>query len=84
MCGTPAIVNGKCDVLNTHIQKSRAGFAYSSFSEFSDALLRIINDKELYAELNRNGRKYYQENYSIEFYKNTLISVFENGQYLND
>lgn len=77
MVGTPAIVNKKSEVLFDHIRKSHAGFTYSSYREFSDALIKIIKDDNLRQELSKNARKYFMKEYNIKIYKEKLISILE-------
>ncbi|MFQ5442944.1 MAG: glycosyltransferase family 4 protein [Thermodesulfobacteriota bacterium] len=76
MMETPALVNGKCAVLKDHIESSRGGFAYGSYDEFETHLSRLMGDRALKRRLGRNARGYFLENYSLEKYKERLLSIF--------
>lgn len=43
--GVPAIVNGKCEVLKGHCERSGGGESYLNYEEFISGLNRIINIK---------------------------------------
>ena len=75
MMGTPALVNRRSDVLQEHIRNSNAGFSYDNYEEFRDALNRMINDKILYDELQKNAREYFCKHYSIDAYKDRLLKI---------
>ena len=42
LCGTPVLVNGRCDVLRGHVQRSNAGLYYESGFEFVEALRLML------------------------------------------
>jgi glycosyltransferase involved in cell wall biosynthesis/SAM-dependent methyltransferase len=64
LCGTPTIVNGDCLVLREHVRASGAGFAYSKYEEFAQAMTCLIHDRELRDRMGENGRTYVRENFS--------------------
>lgn len=43
--GNPALVNGNCDVLKGHIQRSGGGFSYTNYEQFKEKLESLLDDK---------------------------------------
>lgn len=78
MMGTPALVNGECEVLAEHIEDSKAGFSYWNYDEFKLYLNEALNGKESYMIKSENARKYFENNYSLEEYKRKLLEYLEN------
>jgi glycosyltransferase involved in cell wall biosynthesis len=62
--GTPVVANARCDVLLGQCLRSNGGLYYSDESEFAAVLDRILSDRSLAAALGRNGREYFERNYS--------------------
>lgn len=65
-CGTPAIVNGNCSVLREHCLASSAGFAYTDYEQFAEAVTRFKSDPELRDRMGANGKNYVRENYATD------------------
>lgn len=42
--GNPALVNGKCDVLKGHMERSGGGFSYTNYEEFKEGITRLFDD----------------------------------------
>ena len=61
--GTPAIVNGECEILKAQCEKSNAGFSYKNYSEFEKAVNIFINDVQLRNQMGQNGFNYVRNNY---------------------
>lgn len=76
MMGTPALVNRRSAVLESHIADSGAGFSYYGYDEFEASLRRMIQDSELIQNQRVSARVYYEKNYSLEAYKRKLFSIF--------
>jgi len=76
MMGTPGLVNGKCEVLREHIEKSGAGKVYNSYEEFEKKLKELLKGKE-YEALQRKARKYFIENYSMEQFKRRVKKIIK-------
>lgn len=72
--GKPVIANGACEVLQSHIENSGAGYTYTNQKEFNEALQNILklteNKKEIIAE---KGMVYVDKNYRWD----TIIKKFE-------
>lgn len=61
--GVPVLVNGKCEVLKAHCQKSKAGYYYTNQKEFYDRLNELIRDDSSYKQMCKNAKKYVEDNY---------------------
>ncbi len=64
-CGKPALVNAKSEVLNAHMEKSGAGFAFNDYEEFKDSLKKILDEKTN-KELGKKAAQYVNGKYSKE------------------
>ena len=64
LCGTPVLVNGRCDVLRGHVQRSQAGLYYESGFEFVEALRLMLANDEMRAQMGANGAAYVQRHYA--------------------
>ena len=61
--GVPVLVNGKCQVLRQHCEKSKGGFYYEEFAKF---LSRFVTDGECRKQMGIAARDYVQREYSWE------------------
>jgi len=64
--GIPVLVNGACEVLRGHCQRSGAGYWYGNYDEFAHYLDRLLTDEESYQRMSTAGKRYIEENYSWE------------------
>jgi glycosyltransferase involved in cell wall biosynthesis len=62
--GTPVVANARCDVLLGQCLRSNAGLYYANATEFAAVLERLLDDRAMAAWLGRNGRIFYEQNYS--------------------
>ncbi|CAN5820854.1 glycosyltransferase family 4 protein [soil metagenome] len=62
--GKPVLANGRCDVLKGQCIRSGAGLYYETYEEFAETLYALESNGPLHARLGRNGREYFQANYS--------------------
>jgi glycosyltransferase involved in cell wall biosynthesis len=62
--GTPALVNGRCDVLRGQVTRANGGLWYSSFDEFLYAMELLLQDDALCMALGRSGRRYCEQTYA--------------------
>jgi glycosyltransferase involved in cell wall biosynthesis len=76
-CGTPVIVNGECNVLKAHIEKSSAGFSYTSYEEFKSALDSILSEPSLRQRMGTAGMDYVKCNYSGDAVGRKYISTID-------
>lgn len=75
MVGVPVIVNGACDVLTGHVNRSKAGFTYRSYNDFKNAINKLLNDTDLNIKMKKEGRKYFLDNYEWTKYKENLLKI---------
>ena len=64
LCGTPVLVNGHCEVLKGHVQRSRGGLYYQTGYEFVEALKLLVADDSLRIRMGTNGTAYVRANYA--------------------
>jgi glycosyltransferase involved in cell wall biosynthesis len=61
--GRPALVQGSCDVLRGHAQRSNAGIPYEGFAEFECALEMLRDGPALAEAMGAAGRAYVEREY---------------------
>lgn len=64
--GTPALVNGVCDVTREHCVKSNGGLYFTSAAEFAECVDFYLNNHSLRQRLGARGRDYVVQNYRWE------------------
>jgi len=74
--GTPVIANAHCDVLLGQCLRSNAGLYYADASEFAAVLDRVLDDRSLAEQLGRNGRRFYEQNYSWSIVEQKYLDMF--------
>jgi glycosyltransferase involved in cell wall biosynthesis len=63
ICRRPALVQGRCEVLNGQSARSSGGIPYRSFAEFVAGLNRLLADPGLAGQMGEAGRRYVLDNY---------------------
>ena len=58
-----ALVQGRCEVLSGHADRSGGAVKYDGFAEFEAAVDLLLENQEIIEELGINGRSYVEENY---------------------
>lgn len=74
----PVIVNGKCEVLKAHCEKSSGGLYYGNYEEFNQSVLGILKGGNDYSIMCQNAKKYVEESYTWD----TVMLKFEKILYL--
>jgi glycosyltransferase involved in cell wall biosynthesis len=74
--GTPVVANARCDVLLGQCLRSNAGLYYANAAEFGAVLDRVLDDRALAARLGRNGREFYEQNYSWPVIERKYLDMF--------
>src|SRR6185295_1893107 len=62
--GRPAIVQGKCEVLRGHAERSNAAIPYDGFAEFECALEMLTADPARADAMGALGREYVEREYT--------------------
>jgi lipopolysaccharide biosynthesis glycosyltransferase len=63
-CGVPAIVNGNCEVLKGHCERSGAGLYYTNGKEFSDCIRTLSENHDMHTAMADKAARYVRENYN--------------------
>jgi glycosyltransferase involved in cell wall biosynthesis len=63
-CGRPIVANNVEE--NRSVLKANAGFLVNSPKEMGEAVIRLLENPELRAEMGKNGREYAVKNFSVE------------------
>ena len=74
--GTPVIANAHCDVLLGQCLRSNAGLYYRSEPEFAGVVDRVLGDCDLTETMGRNGRRYFESNYSWPVIERKYLDLF--------
>jgi glycosyltransferase involved in cell wall biosynthesis len=73
----PALVQGRCEVLRGHAQRSGAAIPYVGFAEFECALEMLRNDPALVEAMGAAGREYVEREYSWDVVLDRYESLLE-------
>ena len=73
--GKPALANGKCEVLRGQCLRSNAGLFYTSDEEFQMALELLLKNRTLSNALGKNGKRFYQQNYTWDIIEKKYINL---------
>jgi len=75
---TPTLVNGKCEVLRDHIDRSGAGFHYETETELAALMERVLKlDAASRARMGEAGRNYVMDRYSEPRIRDRLVEVVQ-------
>lgn len=75
----PMLVNGHCNVLEEHAEKSDGGaLAYYSKKDFIHKLYELENSEELRNSIGEKGFRYVCQNYNWDIIMNRLTNCIEN------
>jgi glycosyltransferase involved in cell wall biosynthesis len=75
---TPVLLNGRCEVLRDHVDRSNAGFHYRTTEELADAMERVLAlGAEERARMGDAGRRYVLERYSEESIRARLVDAVD-------
>jgi glycosyltransferase involved in cell wall biosynthesis len=80
LCGTPALVNGQCEVLRGHVRRSCGGLYYDTGYEFVEALQLLLHDQSLRTRLGANGAAYVRQNYAREIVDGRYRQLFSEAE----
>jgi glycosyltransferase involved in cell wall biosynthesis len=75
---TPVLVNGRCEVLKDHVERSGGGFDFRSADELAATMERALTlDASERARIGDAGRRYVLDRYSETTIRDRLIAAVE-------
>lgn len=74
----PVLVNGNCQVLKGHCDKSRGGIYYDDQQSLNVALDILLNDKEKSELMGKNAIQYVRNKYSWDAVMQSIVGLTEN------
>jgi glycosyltransferase involved in cell wall biosynthesis len=77
LCSTPVLVNGECEVLKGHVERSSAGLYYRGCAEFVEALRLLLGNQNLLERMGTNGRAYAARNYNTHLIEERYLHFLE-------
>jgi glycosyltransferase involved in cell wall biosynthesis len=80
LCGVPALVNRDCEVTREHIRAGGGGLTFSSYPEFAEALIMILENSELAKRMGEAGRLYVTREYNWDSVIERLLAALEARQ----
>jgi glycosyltransferase involved in cell wall biosynthesis len=75
--GKPVLANAKCDVLQGQCLRSNAGLFYANYAEFAETMRAIDTAPSLQAALGRNGRAFFEKNYSWPVIEKKYVDMLQ-------
>ena len=73
----PVLVNGVCEVLKAHCQKSNGGFYYETSEEFEAMLDYMIKHEDIRKIMGQHGHRYADENYQWDVVIRRLYTLIQ-------
>jgi glycosyltransferase involved in cell wall biosynthesis len=73
--GKPVLANARCDVLRGQCRRSNGGLYFATYDEFREALSLLERDAGLCSALGRNGRAYFEANYSWDVIEQKYLEL---------
>jgi glycosyltransferase involved in cell wall biosynthesis len=75
--GTPILVNGACQVLVEHVNRSGSGEIYANYQSFESGLKHLLTDRSQQEEMRDRARDYVVQHYSFEQVQRNLFQKLE-------
>jgi glycosyltransferase involved in cell wall biosynthesis len=76
MLGGKPIIASNCKPQQDLIEKNNCGLIFNNTAEFHDAIVKLLDDKQLREGMGENGRKAIMKEYNTEIIKENLISLY--------
>ena len=73
----PVLVNGHCEVLKAHCEKSDAGLYYFDQDDFGLKFGRLLDSESLRTEMGERGKAYVDRNYSWDALTDNFNRLFD-------
>lgn len=81
MLGGKPIIASNCKPQQNLIEKHKCGIIFENMTEFHDAIVRLLNDKQLREEMGENGRKAVLKEYHTGIVKENLILLYKTATF---
>ncbi|SDB18901.1 glycosyltransferase family 4 protein [Butyrivibrio sp. INlla16] len=75
--GKPVLVNGECEVLKGHCDKSGGGLYYTDYEGFEKGLTTLLSDPSLREEMGEKGKSYVNERFNWKVICDNLSEMIE-------
>lgn len=75
--GVPVVVNGACEVLKSHCQRSNGGLYYKDTEEFCATVDYMIHHQDVCIAMGKNGQKYVNRYYQWDVVIRKLRGLIE-------
>ena len=75
--GVPVVVNGACEVLKSHCQRSNGGLYYKDTKEFCATVDYMIHHQDVCIAMGKNGQKYVNRYYQWDVVIRKLRGLIE-------
>ncbi|MBN3891024.1 MAG: glycosyltransferase [Nostoc sp. JL31] len=72
---TPVLVNGSCQVLVEHVERSGGGKIYRNYDEFSTLIQEMMANQHQLVAMGNLARNYVVSNYALTSIKNKLVEI---------
>ena len=73
--GTPALVNGRCEVLRDQVVRASGGLYYGSSAEFVEALRWLLENQDARGRMADLGRSFTREHYSWDRIEQQYLAI---------
>lgn len=77
--GNPALVNGNCEVLKGHMERSGGGFSYTGYEEFKEGLTKLL-EPFVNEETGKKAAAYVREEYGWDRIIGRFCEMFSGGK----
>lgn len=77
--GNPALVNGNCEVLKGHVDRSGGGIAYTDYEGFKEGL-KILLDDEAHRETGNKAMEYVRREYGWDSVMERFCGMLQSEQ----
>lgn len=73
----PVLANAQCRVLKGQCLRSNAGLFYQNYEEFHETLRLLLQSPRLREGMGKNGKKYFQDNYTWDVIESKYLSLLD-------
>ena len=77
MLGAKPIIASNCKPQQDLIEKYNCGLIFNNTEEFHDAIVKLLDDKQLREEMGENGRKAIMKEYNTDIVKENLLLMYK-------